>query len=108
MSNINLSESQKLLRDSMYVSHPRTILNALISFIESDEQREEGCTFVLGLYPSNEDSNMTLIHLAIAEIPDFNFSYIGPTDLVTEFGDKIKEGLSIMSDHSYALKPVLH
>ena len=108
MSNINLSETQKLLRDSMYVSHPRTILNALISFVESNEQREEECTFVLGLYPSDEDSNMTLIHLAITEIPDFNFSCIGPTDLITEFGDKIKESLSIMGDYSYALKPVLH
>lgn len=108
MPNTNLTDSQKLVMESTQVPHPLIIVDALIKFIESDELQEESCTFIFGLYQHGKDSSMALIHLAIAGVPDFNLSCIGPADLVIEFGDKIREALSLNCDDSGVLKPVLH
>lgn len=96
--NDHLEISRKLLLESTYVPACRNIVELLIEFLTSDEGKEGGYTFILSSYGSEYAESMAVLHLAITQIPNFNFSCIGPEDEVREAHGVLVKALSELGD----------
>ena len=103
----HLKISRELLPESSYVPTCQDLVELLIDFLTSDEGKESNYTIILGNYKKTYAEGMSMLHLAIPENPDFNFSCIAPIDEIERTHDVIREALSELEDVTES-RPVLH